>query len=124
MRFVSEERKRHLVGAWESESACREVEEKAEEGLYWGVLGVPFVPRLSNHLRYLSNHLCRGDLYTLHSHGDKMGIVRLYLRHVEDCTAATARERHYDALGGEACARFLRSKAQLLVATLATSIAR
>jgi len=57
----------------------------------------------------------RGEFHTLakmpmHSHGDKMVIVRLHLRHVEDCTAATAREKHYDALGGEACARFLRTK--------------
>jgi len=42
--------------------------------------------------------------------GDKMALVHLHLRHVEDCTAATARGKHYDALGGEACARFLRMK--------------
>jgi hypothetical protein len=48
----------------------------------------------------------------MHSHGDKMAIVHMHLRHVEDCTAATAREKHYDALGGEARVRFLRSKAQ------------
>jgi len=54
------------------------------------------------------------------SHGDKMALVHMHLRHVEDCTAATAREKHYDALRekhydarrGEACCRFLRTKAQ------------
>ena len=51
----------------------------------------------------------RGEIYTLaklplHS---KMGIVRMHLRHIEDCTAATAREKHYSAL-----AWFLRLKAQ------------
>ena len=59
----------------------------------------------------------RGEFHTLaklpmHSHGDKMAVVCLHLRHVEDCTAAEAREKHYDALGGEACARFLRRKEQ------------
>lgn len=59
----------------------------------------------------------RGEFHTLakipmHSHGDKMALVCLHLRHVEDCTAAEAREKHYDALGGEACARFLRRKEQ------------
>jgi hypothetical protein len=48
----------------------------------------------------------------MHSHGDKMAIVHMHLRHVEDCTAVTAREKHYDALWGEACCRFLRTKAQ------------
>ena len=59
----------------------------------------------------------RGEFQTLakvpmHSHGDKMAVVCLHLRHVEDCTAAEAREKHYDALGGEACIRFLHLKAQ------------
>jgi hypothetical protein len=45
----------------------------------------------------------------MHSHGDKMALIHLHLRHLEDCTAATAREKHYDTLGG-ACARFLRMK--------------
>jgi len=45
----------------------------------------------------------RGEIRTLaklpmHSHGDKMAIVHMHLRDVEDCSAATAREKHYDAL--------------------------
>ena len=59
----------------------------------------------------------RGEIHTLaklpmHSHGDKMAIVHMHLRHIEDLPAVTAREKYYDALGGEACCRFLRTKAQ------------
>ena len=59
----------------------------------------------------------RGEIHVLaklpmHSHGDKMAIVHMHLRHVEDCAAVTAREKHYDALGGEAFCRFLRTKAK------------
>ena len=57
----------------------------------------------------------RPDIHALaripiHSHGDKWAIVLVHLRHVEDCEAVVAREKYYDELGGEQCARFLRFK--------------
>jgi len=42
--------------------------------------------------------------------GDPWAAVVLHLVHVEDCSAAEARERYYDELGGEPCCQFLRTK--------------
>jgi len=42
--------------------------------------------------------------------GDLWAAVALHLKHVEDCSAAEAREWYYDELGGEPCCQFLRSK--------------
>jgi len=57
----------------------------------------------------------RADIYALaklplHSHGDPWVVVHMHLRHVEDCTNIQARERHYDALGGEPVCQWLRMK--------------
>jgi len=46
----------------------------------------------------------------IHSHGDKWVINLVHLRHVEDCAETVAREKYYDELGGEQCARFLGFK--------------
>jgi len=57
----------------------------------------------------------RPDIYALaklpmHSHGDSWVVVHMHLKHVEDCTNIQARERHYDALGGEPVCQWLRMK--------------
>jgi hypothetical protein len=57
----------------------------------------------------------RADIYALaklplHSHGDPWVVVHMHLRRVEDCTNIQARERHYDALGGEPVSQWLRMK--------------